>query len=56
MQKIKLATEQQQAAIKLNEGKVIFSYKDGNTIRMETENGEDPYVWRNGEWRRMRCS
>jgi hypothetical protein len=34
-------------------GKLVFVYQDGTTIRAETEIGADPYVWRDGQWRRM---
>lgn len=50
-----LTQEQQAAAALLKEGDVVFSYRDGNSIRMETEMGRDPYVWRDGAWRRMRA-
>ena len=40
-------------AEKLNTGKVIFAYRDGLAIRIETENGYDPYVWRAGHWVNM---
>ena len=53
MKEIKLTEEQNKAAVALNEGEVLCAYRDGNTIRMETKEGEDPFVWRNGKWRRM---
>lgn len=52
---VKPTKEMIDAAKKLHTGRLIFVYKDGNTIRAETENGLDPYVWRNGQWRAMRC-
>lgn len=42
------------AASLLNEGPVILWYKDGSQIRMETREGDDPYVWRGGKWVRMK--
>jgi hypothetical protein len=53
MKEIKLTKLQKEEAKKLGEGKVIVAYLDGKAIRMETENGEDPFVWRNNKWRRM---
>lgn len=41
-------------AVKLKEGPLLIVYKDGNSIRCETEKGEDPYVWRNNKWHCMR--
>jgi hypothetical protein len=32
-------------AEKLKEGKILIIYKDHSAIRMETEFGEDPFVW-----------
>lgn len=55
MTQVTLTIEQQAAAEKLREGKVLIAYRDGNAIRMETEYGRDPYVWRDG-WRRMRSA
>lgn len=43
------------AAKLLNEGDIIFCYLDGKAIRMETEDGEDPYVWRHNKWVPMRA-
>jgi hypothetical protein len=37
----------------LGEGQVLISYLDGTSIRMETEEGEDPYVWRQDHWQPM---
>ncbi len=42
-------------AEKLQEGEILICYLDEGSIRIETESGQDPYVWRNGTWRRM-CS
>ena len=53
---IKLNKVQNDAANKLGEGKVIYSYLDCKAIRMETEEGEDPWVWRNDKWVRMQMS
>jgi len=36
------------AAEALHEGDILIAYKDGSTIRMETAEGIDPYVWRSG--------
>lgn len=44
----------QEKAKALKEGKILIVYKDGTCIRMETERGVDPYVWRKGNWRKMR--
>lgn len=41
-------------AEKLKEGMILIVYKDHSAIRMETEFGEDPFVWRNNSWRRMK--
>ena len=49
-----LTSEQKRAAEELNEGDVIFLYKDKTSLRMETEDGEDPYVWRNNNWIAMK--
>ncbi|MCL4683104.1 MAG: hypothetical protein KJZ92_17785 [Rhodocyclaceae bacterium] len=54
MKEVKLTKEQRAAAATLKEGEILFAYKDGSAIRMETEKGRDPYVWRNGGWRPMR--
>jgi hypothetical protein len=54
MRQIDLSSAQAEAAASLGEGAVIYAYKDGNAVRMETERGNDPWVWRGGEWRRMR--
>ena len=53
MKEISLTMEQKKAAENLNEGKVIYSYLDGKNIRMETEEGDDPFVWRVDRWKRM---
>ncbi len=37
----------------LKEGKILIVYRDFNTIRMETESGQNPYVWRSGCWKPM---
>jgi hypothetical protein len=42
------------AAACLKEGPLLIVYKDGNTVRCETEKGEDPYVWRKGRWCKMK--
>lgn len=49
-----LTKDQKRAAEELNEGDVIFFYKDATSLRIETEDGEDPYVWRNGNWVKMK--
>jgi len=41
------------AAQKQNLGKILVVYNDAGAIRMETEDGEDPYVWRKGRWKPM---
>ena len=43
------------AAIPLNEGDIMVVYNDNNAIRMETTDGEDPFVWRSNTktWIRM---
>lgn len=41
------------AASALNEGAIIFVYHDGPALRMETERGVNPYVWRGGNWQPM---
>lgn len=41
------------AAACLGEGRLIYVYRDGKSIRAETEHGDDPYVWRGNKWRRM---
>jgi hypothetical protein len=41
-------------AAKLKIGKIIVCYKDNNAIRIETDKGNDPYVWRNNTWIRMK--
>jgi hypothetical protein len=42
--------EMKSAAKALNEGELLIVYRDGNTIRCETEYGDDPYVWRDDRW------
>ncbi len=42
------------AAEKLQEGGILFVYQDDEAIRMETVEGEDPYVWRYDTWVPMR--
>lgn len=39
-----------EAARLLNEGPVLIVYRDGTAVRMETEQGEDPYIWRGSTW------
>lgn len=41
-------------AKKLQEELVLVAYKDHKIIRMETEYGKDPYVWRGGQWKAMK--
>lgn len=50
MKEITLTQVQIDAASDLNEGRVLYAYLDGTSVRMETENGADPYVWRGGKW------
>lgn len=50
---VKPSSEMIEAAAKLNEGPIMIVYRDYNTIRMETEKGEDTFVWRGGKWKRM---
>jgi len=38
----------------LKEGKILSVYEDRGVIRMETEEGENTYVWRNNTWREMK--
>jgi len=38
----------------LNEGRLLIVYKDGSSVRAETENGQNTYVWRNEEWHPMK--
>jgi len=54
MKEIKLTEQQKKAAHTLLEGDVIFAYLDGTAIRMETDLGQDPYVWHNDKWVPMR--
>lgn len=54
IQEIEPTEEMVEAARLLKTGKIIYCYRDGTSIRMETENGRDPYVWRDNEWRPMR--
>lgn len=54
VKKIQLAKRMIEQAERQDLGKIIFAYKDGNIIRMETENGEHPFVWRKETWREMR--
>lgn len=54
MMEIKPTAEMIEAAKKLGTGSIIYCYQDGTSIRMETEDGNDPYVWRNNEWRPMK--
>ncbi len=53
MPEIALSKEQHAKVLALGTGKVIFAYNDKGQIRMETERGRDPYVWRDGDWRAM---
>jgi len=55
MKEVRPTKKMSEKAKALNEGRILIVYKDGHAIRMETENGDDPYVWRDNEWRRMRC-
>lgn len=50
MKFVSLTQEQIIEAKRLNEGLIIVSYNDNGRIRMETEDGLDPYVWRDGRW------
>lgn len=50
MKMASLTLEQIMAAKRLNEGLVIASYNDNGRIRIETEDGINPYVWRDGRW------
>lgn len=56
MNEINPTVEMIQQAGLLNEGPILIVYKDDNAIRMETRDGNDPYVWRGGKWCRMRLS
>lgn len=53
MDEAKLTVDQLQKALSLKEGEVLAAYWDHHALRMETEEGEDPYVWRDNQWRRM---
>lgn len=53
MQEIEPTPEMVESVKKLNEGPLIFVYRDGTVIRGETQHGKDPLVWRGGNWRRM---
>ena len=53
MTKITPTTQMIAAAKQLNTGPIIYTYRDGNAVRMETEYGDDPYVWRRDRWRAM---
>jgi hypothetical protein len=48
---ITLSVEQSLEARELNEGMVTFSYRDGSDVYIETEDGIDPYVWRDNTWK-----
>lgn len=50
MKTIQLNEAQLEAAAALNEGPVAYAYLDEQEVRMETEEGNDPYVWRRGKW------
>lgn len=54
MDNVMLSKEMMAAAQSLGEGPVLVVCRDGNAIRMETENGDGPYVWRGYCWRTMR--
>ncbi len=54
MTEVRLTPEQDAQATSLGEGKIVFACLDGTAVRMETEGGESPYVWRDGNWRVMR--
>lgn len=48
-----LSSQMINEAVKLGTGKILCAYRDGTSVRLETENGENPYVWRDGRWREM---
>lgn len=50
MKTIQLTQAQLEAAEALQEGPVAYAYLDDQEVRMETEEGNDPYVWRRGTW------
>lgn len=54
MEIIEPTVEMIKESLKLNTGSIMVVYKDHNTIRMETELGMNPYVWRNNTWREMK--
>ena len=54
MNPIALNQKQKKAAENLKEGAILAAYRDDNSIRMETKNGENPYVWRENNWRAMK--
>lgn len=56
MEKINPTVEMVKQAEFLNQGPILIVYKDDNAIRMETDTGNDPYIWRGGKWCRMRLS
>ena len=40
-------------AKQLDEGQVLIVYLDNGRVRLETEKGITPYVWRQGKWKAM---
>ena len=54
MENLKLTTTMLRAAKDLNEDGVLCVYQDCGKIRMETNKGESPYVWRGDKWVRMK--
>lgn len=48
-----LSPEQHVGVSLLGTGPCIFAYLDGGCVRMETEFGRSPYVWRHGRWVEM---
>lgn len=45
--------EMLKSALALHEGVIETVYVDVTAIRMETELGDTPYVWRQGKWKSM---
>lgn len=54
MYTIQLTTPQLEAANLLGQGAVVHAYNDEGVTRMETENGRDPYEWKDGSWVAMK--
>lgn len=54
MTELEPTAEMVKAAEVLNEGSILVVYRDGTAIRMETVEGEAPFVWRENHWQRMR--